>query len=83
MTREQFDARLDELLEVDDIKAELKKLIAGVLSQGAVNLGEYEDNFALPKVMLHCALERYAWQFKPLDWNKDLQKEVKNIKHSI
>jgi hypothetical protein len=80
MTREQFDARLDSLMNDCDFKGELKEYIARVFTQGAINLEQHEDNFRLPKAMLYCALERLAVQFKPLEWDSELKKEVKNIK---
>jgi hypothetical protein len=83
MTREEFDVRLEELLENIDFKKEMQERISRVLSQGAVNLEQYDDNFRLPKTMLFCAIESFAWQYKPLDFDKELAKEVKNIKYFI
>jgi hypothetical protein len=83
MTREEFDLKLDSLLEDVDFKSEMKERINKVFSQGAVDLSSYEDNFRLPKAMLFCAIESFAWQYKPLDWDKELAKEIKNIKYFI
>jgi hypothetical protein len=80
MTRDQLNKRVDELLIELNIKEEIMNRINKVINQGAIDLEAYENDFRLPKTLMHCALESLAWQYKPLTWDKMSQKEVKNIK---
>ena len=50
-----------------------------LLNSGGISVSDAENNFILPKTVIHVALLNEAWQYKPL--SKEQQKEAENLKH--
>lgn len=87
MTKEQCIKKIEKMIPdvIDFIAKEANRL----LNSGAVDTDSYEDNFALPKIILIIALRNAAEQYMPLD-GKDFKdgkrfrkerKEIKNLSH--
>lgn len=63
MTREQFEARIDELIA--DAPDWLRKECIRLVTSGAVHLESAENNFRLPKNIFVVALENLSGQYAP------------------
>lgn len=79
MTKEQFTARYQELLNNCDFMEFFNKYAKDILSSGAIDLDRYEDNYRLPKMVLCVALKAASWQYTPL--NESDKKTVRNLEH--
>ena len=77
MTKTQFTKRLKEMTR--NTKRLTEEECIRLFESGAINTGDYEDNYLLPKIILTVALENIAWQFKPL--NPQDNREVANLRH--
>jgi hypothetical protein len=80
MTREELDNKVDSLLSNSDFVNEIKKRVNKAVSQGCVNIDSYDNDFRLAKMLVYCAIEDFAWQYKPLESNRADQIEINNIK---
>ena len=49
-----------------------------LLNSGAIDLTKYDDNYALPKVLMTVACEKAAWSWKPL--YQDYKAELNNLR---
>lgn len=79
ITKEQAEQKANEL--IDNSATYMKELVKKALSSGALDLNKYEDNFVLPKIIVHAALDTAKFQNRPL-YVEDL-KESKNLSHFI
>ena len=50
-----------------------------LLNSGGISVSDAENNFIVPKIVMHVALLNEANQYKPLSTN--MRKEVENLKH--
>lgn len=71
--------KVREILEEDGINFIMDKCNR-LLNSGCIDKKKYnDDNYLLPKIILHVALLELAEQYKPS--SKDSKKEVKNLKY--
>jgi hypothetical protein len=77
MTKESAMQKMKAMIEEHN-KALIKEC-ERLLNCGGVDVTNAEDNFLLPKVILHVALLNEAHQYRPL--SKEMEKEVKNLKY--
>ncbi len=76
MTKEQFDQRFQEL--VNRVPALLKERAEYLFNSGAIELGQWEDNYLLPRVIItSCLLELARTNFGPL--TPKTKREVRNL----
>lgn len=77
MTKEQFEERIDRLLEnaIPAIKGKCLQLF----SSGAEDVTAYPDNFVLPKLIFTAALQYEATQYTTCDKNE--KKILRNLSH--
>lgn len=71
--KEKVDAMMPDLIE--GIRKECNRLY----DSGAVDTGSYENNYALPKIILSVAIENQIRQYLPLD--SKWKKEARNLRH--
>jgi hypothetical protein len=79
MTREQFTAKFQELLDSPDFMGFINKKAKDILSSGAIDLEDYENDYRLPKIVLCAVLHDMVWQYEPFN-DKD-KRTVKNLEH--
>jgi len=48
-----------------------------LLNSGGIDTEKFENNFRLPKILLHVALIHQVWQYKPL--TKEDEKDARNL----
>lgn len=80
MTRQQFDALFNELLQDFDFNEFARKQAEKALNSGCIKLEEwsFEDSrFMLPKAVLNAVMQQAEWQTRPLD--NLTEKEAKKI----
>ena len=79
MTKKQFTQKINELKRENNkfITEKSKK----ILNSGAINLPDWDDDFRLPKIVMHIICKELVWQWEPLA--KELQKEAKNLEYFI
>ena len=82
MNRQDAISKTNEMIDcqdgvIDYLKAEVERL----LSVGAVDLDDYENDYQLPKIVLMVALKNCAGQYEPLFKNAKIAREVKNLLH--
>ena len=71
----QVISKVDELLQ--DVRAEVQKEVRLLVSSGAVNLDEADDNYRVPKLLYIAALKRLAAAYEPRsDADKTLLKNL-------
>ncbi len=76
MTKEQFDQKFQEL--VNQVPALLKERAEYLFKSGAIELGQWEDNHLLPRVVISsCLTELARVRFGPL--TPKTKKEVRNL----
>jgi hypothetical protein len=77
MQKEQFDAKIEELLArtVKSVRADCSRLFAS----GAIDTSAYEDDYLLPKIVLSVALENAASEWFPL--YEPYREQVRNLRH--
>ena len=73
MTKTQFTKRLKEMTR--NTKHLTEEECMRLFKSGAINTGDYEDNYLLPKIILTAALENIARRFHPLN-PKDKRRET-------
>ena len=74
-TREQVISKVDALLK--DVRAEVQQEVRRLLSSGAVNVDEADDNYRVPKLLYIAALKRLAASYEPRnDTDKKLLKHL-------
>ena len=71
--KEKIDSMMPDLIE--GIRKECDRLI----QTGAVDVEQYGNDYALPKICLTVAIENQIRQYRPLD--KNHLKEVANLRH--
>jgi hypothetical protein len=76
MTQEQFLARIKGL--TIDLRADIEKEALRLFNSGAVDTGEYVDDFFLPKIIISVALENEAKQWQPLSFTRKEWEELNN-----
>jgi len=82
MNRQDAISKTNEMIDCQDGAIDfIKKEVERLLSVGAVDLDDYENNYKLPKVILITALRNCASQYLPPKDNKPLHKEIKNLSH--
>jgi hypothetical protein len=64
-TREQIMAKIDDLLA--DARTAVHKEAQLLLTSGAVDIDEAEDDYRLPKLLYSAALTRLADSYAPLN----------------
>jgi hypothetical protein len=79
MTREQFTAKYQALLDDADFMDFFNKKAKDILSSGAIDLEHYENDFQLPKAVLCAVLKEASWQYMP--FSPEGKKLVKNLEH--
>jgi hypothetical protein len=65
MTKKEFDAKIDDLIDASFI-GYVKDECTRLFKSGAVDTEKYEDNYRLPKTILTVALENTAHQYRPI-----------------
>ncbi|MEE9581108.1 MAG: hypothetical protein V3V74_07330 [Nitrosomonadaceae bacterium] len=63
ITKEQATKKANEL--IDNSAIYMKELVTKALSCGALNIDDYEDDFTLPRIIVHAALETSKFQNRP------------------
>lgn len=82
MKRQDALQKIDEMInEQDGVVEYLKKECERLLSCGAVDLDEYGNDYRLPKIILMIALENCSYQYSPLSHDKNLIRELKNLRN--
>ena len=77
MTKKQVRSKTSELIR--NCSASMRKNIEKVLESGAVNIGSYEDNYLLPKIILVALLKEEIFQYEPHSEKRKIEKEINNI----
>ena len=77
MKKSEAKKKINELLK--ELKPHLKKECERLLNSGGIDVEKAENNYALPKIILHIALENQARQYRP--FTKEYLKEAKNLRH--
>ena len=76
MTKEQFDQKFYELM--NQVPALLMERAEYLFEAGAIDLGQWEDNHLLPRVVISsCLTELAGVRFAPL--TPKTKKEVRNL----
>lgn len=78
-TKEQALAKVKEMVDRDYKDGTILKKCAQLLDSGGLNIEKYEDNYILPRILLHVALKNEVFQYKPR--SKEEQKEAANLEH--
>lgn len=78
MTIEQFDERIDDLLDPDFIAC-IKKKCHRLAQCGAVDLEQYEYDYRLPKTVLAAVLLDMVEQYAPFKWDTKARRVYKNL----
>ena len=78
-TKEQCLAKVLEM--VTGTPARIMEKAEQLLKSGAIEPGNYEDNYILPKILLVAALEHEADAWRPLKENKAGRKAIANLRH--
>jgi hypothetical protein len=80
MNRQDALWKIDEMVNSQDGVIEyIKKECERLLSCGAVDYDDYENNYVLPKLILTVALENCARQYLP-PYNTQHKREVANLR---
>jgi chlorite dismutase len=79
MTREQFTAKFQALLDDSDFMGFFHKRAKDLLNSGAIDLEKYENDFRLPKIILSVVLKEASYQYEPL--NHMDKKTARNLEH--
>lgn len=79
MTKEQFDAKWNELQK--DLIPYMNELKNRAWSYGAFDKDSYDDDFQLPKIILCAVLNATKDQYMP--FTPEGKKEVKNLSYFI
>lgn len=75
MTKEQFYAKVDEL--IDNSTQRMKDCARKLALSGAIDFEKYEDNYELPKEAAFAIFNEMKFQHKPL--TKHGQKNAENL----
>ena len=78
-TKEQCLEKVAEMAA--HVSKHIRKKAVQLLNSGAIEPGEYEDNYRLPKIILVACLEHEAYQWGPLDGNKADKRAIVNLRH--
>jgi hypothetical protein len=79
MTREQFAAKYQELLDDKSFMEFFNSKAKSILLSGAIDLEHYENDYQLPKAVLCAVLKEASWQYMP--FSPEGKKLVKNLEH--
>jgi hypothetical protein len=79
VTKEQFAARYQQLLDDPDFMDFFNRYARKILLSGAIDLEAYENDYRLPKIVLCSALKEASFQYTPL--SKDDKKTLKNLEY--
>lgn len=63
-TLEQVTAKYEEMLK--DCHARAIKRLEQLLNSGAIDFNHYDDDYQLPKILLHVTFDWLTWQTAPL-----------------
>jgi hypothetical protein len=77
MTKQQFQAKFQDLIDSDDFTTFINKRAKELLNSGAVDLDTFDDDYQLPKIVLCAVLKDLTWQYMPL--TQESKKLVKNL----
>ena len=77
MTKEKMFEKVKELNELLSVRLEAE--IERLYDSGGIDPEKYEDNYLLPKILLHVALTKEAECFQPL--SKEGKADAKNLYH--
>jgi len=75
MTKAQFNEKLHVMKK--EMNQEIEKECLRLLNSGAVDIGSYDDDYLLPKLILCAALQNSSKQYLP--FAKEHIKKVKNL----
>ena len=76
MDRANFKEKIDSMMP--DLTEAIRKECIRLFNSGAVDAGEYPDNFLLPKIILSVAIENQVGQYKP--FAPAYEKDYKNLR---
>lgn len=79
MTKNQVMEKIEEMIANDVI--ELKSWCDNLLNNGGINIKRYNDNYRLPKIILHAAIQKLESERRPLC--SDDRKESKNLSYFL
>ena len=77
MTKKQIQKKTRQLIR--ESAQSMRKNIDRILLSGAVDITAYEDNYILPKMIICALLKEEQHQYKPLDNNKQMDKDIENM----
>lgn len=79
MTKEQFDAKLEVL--INNMLPALREKCAQLYRSGAEDVEQYDNNFVLPKLIFVAALEYETGQYSNGMSDKEFKKHLRNLRH--
>lgn len=63
------------------VYAKLMEECKRLIRSGAVDLENEQDDYRIPKALIHVALKNVADGWSPLHWDKATQKLIKSLSH--
>ena len=77
MNKSEFKCKVDSM--IPDLTEAIRKECDRLFDCGAIDTGQYEDNYSLPKIIITVAIENQIHKYSP--FTDAAKKEVKNLKH--